>query len=153
MESEWRWLFERMWEQQEVVTTRFDDLNPSDGVERKCLESLQVSSFLAIPMTSGGRLLGFWGLESVHRQMVWEQDILALLKVSGELFAGALERKRIEEELRKSEARFRATFEQSAVGIAVADLEGRLIEVNAALAVMLGYRKTEAVVTFPISRD
>ncbi|WP_018686806.1 putative bifunctional diguanylate cyclase/phosphodiesterase, partial [Actinokineospora enzanensis] len=42
--------------------------------------------------------------------------------------------------LRASEARFRAMFNQAAVGIAIADAGGRLLEINTALAEMLGYR-------------
>jgi len=38
------------------------------------------------------------------------------------------ERKRIEEELRKSEAQFRATFEEAPIGMAGIDIEGRVLE-------------------------
>jgi PAS domain S-box-containing protein len=51
--------------------------------------------------------------------------------------------------LRKSEARFRAIFEQAAVGMAEADLDGRLIRVNDRLCGMLGYTRDEMLaVTF-----
>jgi PAS domain S-box-containing protein len=42
------------------------------------------------------------------------------------------ERKRAEEELRESEERFRATFEQAAVGIAHTALDGRWLRINQA---------------------
>src|SRR5690606_29309500 len=41
-----------------------------------------------------------------------------------------IERARVEEALRESEARFRATFEQAAVGVAHVGLDGRWIRVN-----------------------
>lgn len=53
------------------------------------------------------------------------------------------ERKRVEEELRKSEAQFRATFEQSAIGMASVDIEGRILETNRILQHMLGYKDEE----------
>jgi two-component system cell cycle sensor histidine kinase/response regulator CckA len=47
------------------------------------------------------------------------------------------------EVLRKSEEKFRTLFERTAVGIALIDIEGRLMECNPALQEMLGYRKEE----------
>jgi PAS domain S-box-containing protein len=47
------------------------------------------------------------------------------------------------ETLRKNEKRFRTIFERTAVGIALVDMEGRLIECNPALQEMFGYRKEE----------
>jgi PAS domain S-box-containing protein len=53
------------------------------------------------------------------------------------------ERKKAEEDLHQSEERFRQVFERSALGIAVGDLEGRVVESNLALEDMLGYTKEE----------
>lgn len=53
------------------------------------------------------------------------------------------ERKRAEETLRQSEARFRSIYEQAAVGIEQVALDGRLLMVNAALCRMLGYEESE----------
>jgi diguanylate cyclase (GGDEF)-like protein/PAS domain S-box-containing protein len=52
-------------------------------------------------------------------------------------------RKRAEDALRASEARFRAVFSESAIGIGLADIEGRIVEGNAAFARMLGYTPEE----------
>jgi PAS domain S-box-containing protein len=52
-------------------------------------------------------------------------------------------REQAEEALRASEARFRAIFEGAAIGIAVSDLEGRIVQVNRALQAMLGYSAEE----------
>jgi PAS domain S-box-containing protein len=52
-------------------------------------------------------------------------------------------RKRAEEELADSEAWFRATFENAAVGIADADSDGKLLRVNKALCRIYGYSAEE----------
>ncbi|MBD2258809.1 PAS domain S-box protein [Pseudanabaena sp. FACHB-2040] len=52
-------------------------------------------------------------------------------------------RKRIETALRESEARFRSTSEQSAVGICHCDPAGRFLWVNPALCQLLGYTESE----------
>jgi len=51
--------------------------------------------------------------------------------------------KTTETALRQSEERFRATFEQAAVGIAHAGLDGRFLRVNDRLCDMLGYTRAE----------
>ncbi len=53
------------------------------------------------------------------------------------------ERKRAEEALRESEERFRATFEQAAVGIAHVDPDGRWLRVNQKLCEIVGYSREE----------
>jgi diguanylate cyclase (GGDEF)-like protein/PAS domain S-box-containing protein len=44
----------------------------------------------------------------------------------------------VEQALRTSEARFRAIFAEAAIGIGIADMQGRLLETNASLCRMLG---------------
>ena len=53
------------------------------------------------------------------------------------------ERKRAEQTLRASEERFRATFEEAAVGMALADLQGRMLRVNRRFCDVLGYTREE----------
>jgi diguanylate cyclase (GGDEF)-like protein/PAS domain S-box-containing protein len=55
-----------------------------------------------------------------------------------EIATDVTERKAAEEALRESEARFRAIFRSAAVGMALLDLEGRLVEINPELARILG---------------
>jgi PAS domain S-box-containing protein len=53
------------------------------------------------------------------------------------------ERKRALEELRASEARFKAMFENVTVGMAVMSLDGRIVNANQAIARMTGYTQQE----------
>lgn len=53
------------------------------------------------------------------------------------------DRKRAEEALRKSEERWRSVYENSAVGVALTDLNGRFLAVNRAYEKMLGYTEGE----------
>jgi PAS domain S-box-containing protein len=55
------------------------------------------------------------------------------------------ERKLAEEALRKSEERWRAVFENSAIGVALTDLGGRFLTTNSAYQKMLGYTEGEIV--------
>jgi diguanylate cyclase (GGDEF)-like protein/PAS domain S-box-containing protein len=54
-----------------------------------------------------------------------------------------LARNQIQHDLQASEARFRAVFAGAAIGIGIADMDGRIVEVNQAFADMLGYNADE----------
>jgi PAS domain S-box-containing protein len=75
----------------------------------------------------------------------WEPFRDAEGKLQGIVFqtTDIAERKRVEEALRESEERFRAIFERAAIGMSLADREGRYIETNRALQKMLGYGEEE----------
>jgi PAS domain S-box-containing protein len=57
------------------------------------------------------------------------------------------ERRRIEEVLRESEERFRATFEHAAIGAAQVGIDGRWLRVNRRLAEIVGYEPDELLET------
>jgi PAS domain S-box-containing protein len=53
------------------------------------------------------------------------------------------DRKRAEQALRKSEGRWRSVFENSAIGVALTDLNGRFLATNHVYQTMLGYTEEE----------
>ncbi len=55
------------------------------------------------------------------------------------------ERKKAENDLKNSEEQFRITFDKAGIGMALVDLEGRIIDSNADLQNMLGYSRQELV--------
>jgi PAS domain S-box-containing protein len=75
--------------------------------------------------------------------------------IVGTVVIDITEQKRAAEALRASEERFRATFEQAAVGIGHVDLTGRWLRVNHRLSEITGYTRQELLgmsfrdVTFP----
>jgi len=69
--------------------------------------------------------------------------VLILDEQEGIRAALLAERERLTGALRESEARFRAVFADAAIGITLADLEGRAIECNSATERILGYRQDE----------
>jgi two-component system cell cycle sensor histidine kinase/response regulator CckA len=60
------------------------------------------------------------------------------------------DRYQMEQELRRSEERFRALFENAADAIYIADTSGRILEVNQAACRMLDYGRDELLATNPI---
>lgn len=72
-----------------------------------------------------------------------EEKTLQLEEANGALERDIAARKRIEENLRESEQRFRTTFEQAAVGIAHVDLQGQFLRVNDKLCEITGYARED----------
>jgi len=71
----------------------------------------------------------------------FSRQVRAIILEEQEQIRGALlmERCRMEQALRESEGRFRTTFEDAAIGVALIDLEGRILDSNPALSRMIGY--------------
>jgi len=72
-----------------------------------------------------------------------KRDAEELSKANANLVAEIAERKKAEQSLRENEERFRATFEQAAVGIAHVSLDGCFLRVNQKLCSILGYTVDE----------
>ncbi|HEY9747754.1 MAG TPA: PAS domain S-box protein [Allocoleopsis sp.] len=84
-------------------------------------------------------------LQAAHNQLeirVTERTA-ALAQANKELRLEIIERRCMEATLRESEQRFRATFEQAAVGIAHVGLDGRWLRVNQKLCSIVGYDRLE----------
>ena len=111
-------------------------------------------SMMSIPLIARGEVIGVLAFRSKTPQAFTEQD-LRLAERIGEQIAGAIasaelfaELKRTEQSLRESEARFRAIFDQAAVGVAEVDISTRrFLMVNRRLCETLGMTEKEMLAT------
>ena len=92
----------------------------------------------------GGRKrpYGVLGAYTRERRTFTEDDVNFLSAVANVL-AAAIERESTEAELRASEERFRATFEQAAVGVAHVSPDGGWIRMNDRLCEIVGHPREE----------
>ncbi len=94
--------------------------------------------------TKDGRLR--WGLLSVSA--VELDGVPCILSVTRDITEAKAAEQRLaaaQEALRESEARYRSTFEQVAIGIVHADFDGYILRCNARFAAILGYQADELV--------
>ncbi len=110
--------------------------------EREILEEMDILSILLVPILIEGGFWGFIVFEDCHLERQWTETEQAII-VAAASIGGAIARKRAEEALRHSEARFRAIFDSSGIGIELADLDGQIVDSNPALCTMLGYSREE----------
>jgi PAS domain S-box-containing protein len=93
-------------------------------------------------ISRNGTLLG---MISTHWQQPQEpaEHVLRLVDLLARQAAELIERSRAEAALRASEARFRSSFDQSPVGMVIADLDFKFKQVNPAYCRISGYTATE----------
>jgi diguanylate cyclase (GGDEF)-like protein/PAS domain S-box-containing protein len=120
-----------------------DELPAEAANERRLSERHGIRSSIFVPMAIEKRLFGSVGCSTVSHETEWSEETVALLRITGEIFASAIERSRTYRALRASEQRHRLLFERNLAGVYHNTLDGRMIDCNDALAEMLGYDSKE----------
>jgi len=111
--SELPWLYERICRGDVVNVPEVSQLPPEAKAEKSEWSAEKIQSLIVVPVVCRGSLAGFTGIDSLRERKVWTEEIISLLRVMGEIFANALERKRSVESLRESEGRYRTLFESA----------------------------------------
>ena len=118
----------------------FDDLVRRGEVELIGAASLD---WLGVPLKSGTTCIGALVVQSYSENARFRERDREILKFVSQQLAAAIEHKRYEEALRRSEARSRSLILSAAFGICRCTLSGRFLDVNPALITMLGYESVE----------
>jgi PAS domain-containing protein len=128
-----------------AVNDVFNDKRTQEFAE-SYLSVLGVTSVLYAPIWLGDRLVGVVCHQHAGGVRQWTLDeenfaasIADLVKVAIE----TSERNAAQSALRNSEAKFRAMFEHSSIGISFANMDERIVDSNPALCQMLGYSQEE----------
>ncbi len=120
-------------------------LPPEAAVEKEHFQRQAIRSLVVVPLIGGHRLKGFLGFDSVRAEKEWPVEIVALLRIVGEVFTNSLERKRTEEELAESEKRYRLLAEKSSDVIWTSDLEMNWSYISPSIERLCGYTVEEAM--------
>lgn len=104
------WIVSRIRDDEEVFIQRLELLDPQDHAVRRQLEAMGTRSLACVPMSCAGELIGFLGFDGVRREVGWDQEVITLLRILGDIFANTLERNRaavrkaeLEEQLRHAQ--------------------------------------------------
>ena len=107
------WFCERI-RSYEVVHVRDVAALPDEAAaDKEVFLKGNIRSLVAVPIVSADEVIGFIGFESVKANKSWSENIIALLKIVGEIFAFALSRKRATEALKQSESKYTVLFEHA----------------------------------------
>jgi CheY-like chemotaxis protein len=84
------------------VSAMLQERGSAENLEAfKSISTLGVRNFVLAPLIRGSMLTGFLGFASLDEDKVWQEEDIVLLRMVGETFANALERRKSEELLRR----------------------------------------------------
>jgi PAS domain S-box-containing protein len=128
----------------------FEDLVRRGEVELLGAPSLD---WLGVPLKSGTACMGALVVQSYNQNTRFGERDREILKFVSQQLAAAIEHKRHEEALRRSEARSRSLILSAAFGICRCTVGGRLLDVNPALITMLGQGSVEDLLQLNARRE
>jgi len=116
-------------------------------VERGEVELIGAPSvdWLGVPLKTTGQTFGVVVLQSYNPKVRFRKKDKDVLTFVSQQLASAIEHKRNEEALCRSEARYRSLVQSAVYGIYRSDPSGKFLDVNPALVNMLGYNSAEEV--------
>jgi signal transduction histidine kinase len=79
-----------------VRFSRIDELPEEAAIDRQSHLNVGTRSCLSFPLSAGGSLLGVLSFDSIHGERTWPDELVQRLRLLGEVFVGALQRKRLE---------------------------------------------------------
>jgi PAS domain S-box-containing protein len=138
-----RWYFAQVRADKIMRVRSLDDLPPEAIEQTDYHRRSGIRSSLGIPLRVGGRIVCLITFAAFRSTREWPDDLIARLKVVGEVMAQALVRKRSETALRASEARWESIFETSSIAISTMDQDLHYVATNPAFRAILGYTDEE----------
>ncbi len=119
--------------------------SPVDGFNNILRLGLLVLVSLLIGSLSEARKRAQEALRKTHDELEKRvnERTAELAKANEELQAEIIERKRVENSLRQSEARFRRVIESNIIGIGFWDVDGKITDANDALLEIVGYSRED----------
>src|SRR5450755_1763828 len=109
--------------------------------------------WMGVPLKVGNHTFGALVVQTYSKNIRYSERDKEILTFVARQLASAVEIKRNEQALRRSEARYRSLVQSSVYGIYRSSLEGRFLDVNPALIAMLGYASAEEVLLLDPEKD
>jgi two-component system cell cycle sensor histidine kinase/response regulator CckA len=109
--------------------------------------------WMGVPLKVNNHTFGGLVVQTYSKNIRYGERDKEILTFVARQVASAVEIKRNEQALRRSEARYRSLVQSSVYGIYRSSLEGRFLDVNPALITMLGYGSAEEVLLLDPERD
>lgn len=127
----YHWVYKQLRNYGVLEVPDTDSIPGKAGNFRKIMERSKVASLVGVPITYRGEFTGVLLLVSNDKKAFWPDEAVPLLKILGQVFANALDRKRTEENLSETREMYRTlakNIPNSAVLLFDKDMRYRLVE-------------------------
>lgn len=101
------------------------------------------ATWLGVPLRTPTGVIGVLAVQHYEDSEIYDIRDLELLTSVGDQIAIAIERKRSDEALKASEARFQSAFDHAPIGIGLVSPDGNWQQANRSLCEIVGYTKDE----------
>ena len=129
-EKEMPW-FTRMLDSHEYVyLPDMDKLPPEANREKAYFSGRGIKSLVVLVMRQGEKRLGFLGFDNIHRRKAWSEDEIVILRIIGETFTNAVQRKQVEREQERLRALLSTAVELAHLGPWELDIENQQYTYN-----------------------
>jgi len=148
--TDFAWPMERYKRGEGVYVDDVTALPPEADSLRDELIAQGVRSMITVPLVCAGKVLGFLGFDAVRSCKTWGTETISLLKVTGEIMAGAMERERALDLLTR-QARLEMLVARISTRFLNLPMEGLSDEVDRALAEIASFTGVDRCYVFQLN--
>lgn len=107
--------------------------------EHTLLEAQDIRSIAVVPIFVGQQWWGFIGFDNCHHSHLWSTAEIDTLRMAASIIGAAIQRERMQEKLRESEASLRALLNAIQESAFLIDTDGVVLQANQTVAALYGY--------------
>ena len=137
------WAFKRLTAGHVLSFTRPEETPPEAEVDRKAWREWGIRSTLNIPILTGDSVDHVIAINSVASERDWPEEFIPRLRLLGEIFVNALERRNTEQALRESEERLDLATASAEAGVWVMNVETGFVWVTDTLRELFRFAPDE----------
>ncbi|MBI5216574.1 MAG: PAS domain S-box protein [Ignavibacteriae bacterium] len=129
---------------------KFEELVRQGEIE---LVGIPSPVWLGVPLIVEGKTIGVMAVQDYHDEHAYGDEELQVLEYVSSQIAMTIRRKQAEEDLQRSEERYRSLFEESKDVIYFTSEFGHIIEINPAGVELFGYHSKEELLTVDVANE
>ena len=111
--------------------------------QKEGLQAMGIKSFLILPLTNGPIVIGSLGFDTTRKEVSWADEDIDILRIYGQIIAGALARKAADRAIHESEELYRTVFESTGTAMMILEEDKTVAVVNREMERISGFSRTE----------
>jgi PAS domain S-box-containing protein len=140
------WTYQQLVVKGQVAAfTRMTELPPEAEKDCRAWSAMDVKSRLAIPLFSGREVRYILTIQSLVKEREWPREFVPRLKLIGEIFVNALERREATRALRESEEHLNLAAEAAGIGLWIIDVHSHRVWVTPQLRELFCFTADEEI--------
>ena len=134
------WVMKKLYNLESIVIPDVGKLPPEAENLQQALRDQEIKSALLVPIPGQNSIAGFWGIDAVQEKKTWNQNIINLLQIIGEVFGNALKQNEYEAKLKRNQERLQLSLWGANIGLWDWDVADNDVKFNKQWSKMFGYQ-------------